>query len=456
MTVVSPEGPPPLVVAAEGQVHQDAAADLCDYLGRVTGRTIEPGRAAPDAAVTIHVGPDAGPADPLYRSAGAQIYMLEHPQRPDVLANGDFEAGDLSGWEAGGDIAATDAGPRTGRYGAQANGTLSQDIAVKPGDRFRLTAWCRYPAAPPPGVLLCSMSVTFEGGGKNRTLEPNFRRLARAAPPGGWAALRTTFTVPPAADLATVALTSSGRTVVWDDINLEKIQEGPTVGPGTLSDGFDGEHVDAGTWVESPAGRSGALPTVGGGWLALGEGPNATLVSVRSFDDLLSGTGSRRARLRVHVARGTSDGPASFSCGIRTSTMPISISDSGFWFTHVFREAGGRENLLRTYAHQDSKLTAGPWYDIKPEMRAAGDVWYTFRFDPVEIAVYVGADGYDESEAALLGRHAHKMTDIASRGPVFLKFSGANVRLDEISLLRPGGAGVDQAATEPIPDPFAP
>ena len=67
-TVISPDSPLPCVVAAEGvfvdpyhgggNVHQDAAADLCHYLGRVTGRDIQPSGQPAEAMVTIHVGPD--------------------------------------------------------------------------------------------------------------------------------------------------------------------------------------------------------------------------------------------------------------------------------------------------------------------------------------------------------------------------------------------------------------
>ena len=75
VTVISPSSPLPSVLSAEGQVHSDAAVDLCDYLSRVTGRDIVPGRGAADGAVTIHVGPDA--------------FVLKHaPEIKDLYADG--------------------------------------------------------------------------------------------------------------------------------------------------------------------------------------------------------------------------------------------------------------------------------------------------------------------------------------------------------------------------------
>ncbi|GIT31574.1 MAG: hypothetical protein Ct9H300mP1_36200 [Planctomycetaceae bacterium] len=78
------------------------------------------------------------------------------------------------------------------------------------------------------------------------------------------------------------------------------------------------------------------------------------------FDDLLSGSGDRRYRLRAHIAVLDADRKASFDCGIRTGVVPISISDSGFWFAHVFSNSVEKTDLLRTYWHQDGKKLPGP------------------------------------------------------------------------------------------------
>ena len=75
VTVISPSSPVPGILSAEGQVHSDAAADLCDYLSRVTGRDIAPGSGGADGAVTIHVGPDE--------------FVLKHaPEVKDLYADG--------------------------------------------------------------------------------------------------------------------------------------------------------------------------------------------------------------------------------------------------------------------------------------------------------------------------------------------------------------------------------
>ena len=80
VTVISPSTPLPSVLSAAGQVHADAAADLCDYLSRVTGRDIVPGRGAAVGAVTIHVGPDAFVLKrvPEIRDLYADGFLLKH------------------------------------------------------------------------------------------------------------------------------------------------------------------------------------------------------------------------------------------------------------------------------------------------------------------------------------------------------------------------------------------
>jgi hypothetical protein len=257
--------------------------------------------------------------------------------------------------------------------------------------------------------------------------------------------LETTFTAPPAADTATVSIRTTlnwpiagaGEPIILDDISVEKILEGPAVKQGVLADDFSGEHIDNSKWIEAATGSSGVLPRVNDGWLSFAKRPNATLVSRSGFDDLLSGTGDRRYRLRVHIAMLDAGREASFECGIRTGVVPISIHDSGFWFTHVFKASGEKTDLLRTYWHQDNRRLPGPWYDVPLSDNGRRDIWYTFYFDPKKVEVYAALDGYDEWESALVGKYEHKMTDISSRGPAFFKMSGDNVKLGEISLMRP-------------------
>ena len=75
LTLISPDSPLPKVIADEGSVCRNAAADLCHYLSRVTGREIVPGEDDPGARVVVHVGPDA--------------FVLKHaPEVKDLYADG--------------------------------------------------------------------------------------------------------------------------------------------------------------------------------------------------------------------------------------------------------------------------------------------------------------------------------------------------------------------------------
>lgn len=57
--LIAPGRPLPLVVAADAQTDRDAAADLCQYLSRVTGKSIQPSfDGIGDATSVIHVGWD--------------------------------------------------------------------------------------------------------------------------------------------------------------------------------------------------------------------------------------------------------------------------------------------------------------------------------------------------------------------------------------------------------------
>lgn len=58
VTLISPDSPLPRVVSGKSQLERDAAADFCDYLSRVSGRTISVSDGATDDKVIIHVGRD--------------------------------------------------------------------------------------------------------------------------------------------------------------------------------------------------------------------------------------------------------------------------------------------------------------------------------------------------------------------------------------------------------------
>ncbi len=57
--LVSPDGALPSVVASDKKPDQDAAADLCSYVSRVTGKTMAPSTSPADTGAVIHVGLDA-------------------------------------------------------------------------------------------------------------------------------------------------------------------------------------------------------------------------------------------------------------------------------------------------------------------------------------------------------------------------------------------------------------
>lgn len=414
----------------------------------------------------------------MFESAHTQIYMIENPTRPNVLANGDFETGDLSGWQISGEVEARAEASRNGRYAAQTKGSLSRNIPVKSGERYQLTVWGKYRIPPEHDAILFNVSIYFQGGGKIRTVEPVYRRLRKLTSPGEWAVLRTAFTVPFNADTAVLTLKSSSP-VVFDDLALERIQEAPTIKSGELLDLFSDAQLDKSQWAESPHGRSGYLPIAKDGALLFGDGPNATLVSLSSFDGLLKGSGANRYRLRVHLANSDNqERLASFECGISTGTMPVSyrkhrngrpyktaFHDCGFSFKHTFSpfDPFGKsdEDMLHTYWHQDSKEVASGNFDIRLEDDVwhtfGRDVWYTILFDPEQIAIYASRERYDEGDQALVGRYPHKMTNLASQGPVFLKISGKNVKVSEISLTGArSAAATEPDMTEPIDVPVLP
>ena len=384
--------------------------------------------------------------DPLFASAQTQLEMIRQPTPANVLVNGDFEAGNLDGWEVSGEIAVTADPSAAGGSAARASGkgslTLTQMVPVRLGERYRLTVRARYEQ---PSAAALSTDVRFKGKGKPKH-EPNYRRLRNPGPPNQWKTLRTTFTVPALADTAMISITSSGSATWLDDLTLERVQGGAAIEPGVVVDDFSGELVDEAVWMEATAGRSGTLPAVDDGALVFDRQPMATLVSLASFDDMLNGDGERRYRLRLHVFPGddkTRDG--FLECGIATDTVSLHTDDSGFYLAYGYCVPGERKNgsvslwpsaEIKTYWHQDGTYVGGSNFNV-PLRRPIYDVWYTVYFGRESVTIFAGHSGYDESAEARIGDYEHGMTDISSRGPVFLKLSGSNVRLKDVSLMRP-------------------
>ena len=231
-----------------------------------------------------------------------------------------------------------------------------------------------------------------------------------------------------------------------DDLTLEKIEDGPVVKAGIVTDDFSADHIDQGNWVEAAAGRSGYLPTVRSGALIFDNRPMATLVSLSKFDELLSPIGDSRYRLRLHISKGDDERQdALLECGIKRGTVSLTTEDSGLYFVHRFSVFGERRDrilslstsaMIKMYWHQDSKFVGGSDFNIKPNDDIR-EVWYTFYFDRESVTIYADTGGYTENEEDLVGTYEHKVTKIASKGPVFLKMCGTNIKVHDISLMRP-------------------
>ena len=422
--------------------------DLCDH---VTNHLIK--AKGNDGAATFwrQVKRD----DPLYGSAQTQIYMIEHPERPNVLVNGDFETGDMTGWTVADDINVTNTTYRQGGYAAQSKSKgagfakLSQSIPVHPGQRYRLTIYGSVVTNPD-----IRMAVKFRRGDKGISPEPTYRRIPKMRSTDQWGSLQATFTVPPAVDTAVIVIKSPSNQVLLDDLTLEKILDDPVIEQGILNDDFSNDYIDESKWIESTPewknSRSGFLPVVKNGVLVFDDRPMVTLVSLSNFNELLSSTDSYR--LRLHISKGDNKNVgASLQCGIQTGTASIKFNDNGFWFSHHYTTIADESPAqLRTYGFQDTKRTFGPWYDVEPANTKDRDIWYTFHFDKENIIIYAGTAGYTEKEDALVGKIEHKITNITSNGSVFLKLTGNNVRIHQISLTRSGPATVSPYVTEPI------
>jgi hypothetical protein len=303
------------------------------------------------------------------------------------------------------------------------------------------------------------IAVIFREGDKRIAPEPTYRRIPKMRSTDQWGSLQATFTVPPAVDTVVIEIKSPSNQVLFDDLRLEKILDGPVIEQGVLNDDFSNDYVDQNKWIESTPewknSSSGFLPVVKNGALVFDDRPMATLVSWSNFNELLSSTGSYR--LRLHISKGDNKNVgASLHCGIQTGTASIKFNDNGFWFSHIFAGAAESHTQLRTYGYQDTEKTFGPWYDVEPDNTKDGNVWYTFYFDKENITIYAGRTGYNEDKGALVGKIEHKITNITSRGSVFLKLTGNNAKVHEISLVHSNSAAVSPNVAEPIRVPVPP
>jgi len=384
-------------------------------------------------------------ADALYGSAQTQIHLLTHPKLPNLIANGGFEAGSLNGWQTSGDqIDVVGADGRRGKYAARTRGpgvdVISQKVSVSPGQRYRLTAWGRYLTKPPDWAVPLEAVMEFYGGTKRVWCEPTRCTVRTTSPTDGWAALRSTLTVPPGANSVVIKLkkTFNSGTTLWDDVALERIRESPKTEPGAIADTFDGERLDAGKWFQATCSGGTKPPRLADGWLIYDDENMYPLTSYATFDDLLRYRGKERYRLRTHVAAlPASLGPSSVSWGVKASTGPMSISDSGMFWTHHFGTPKSPKARLLTYAYQGSVRTHIGAHMPNHSEKHRRQIWYTFYFDPEYVTAYAASGGYGDREGLLVARYKHGITDIAADGPVYLKIGRGSYMLDEISLVRP-------------------
>ena len=388
--------------------------------------------------------------DTLYDHARMQLYMLDHPTLTNVLINGGFEAGTLEGWEVDVSETVTRDGARTGEaalYCASNRSTLRQRVPVHPLERYRLTAWAKYLAEPPDSAVPAEAILDFYGGGRRLWAEPTRCVLPAQGPGAGWIRLRSVVTVPPGADAVEIQLKrrSHGKHL-WDDIAFERILGPPKITDGHLVDAFDGEALGADTWIETASHRHGSTaPEVRDGWAEFHRPESHPLNSLARFDDLVSHEGEGRYRLQFHAT--TRDGlPAEetlFALGIQNGAGPISTSGTGMFWYFYFSYAKRAEAMVTAYCFQGGPRTGSATRGLGHLAQPVTDVWYTLRFDPREVEIYAAADGYDESPASLVGTYEHGITNLAADGPVYLKLDSGDYRLDDISLLRPGGASAD-------------
>ena len=381
-------------------------------------------------------------SDSLEQSARTQIYMLSRGELPNLLANGDFETGALTGWEAQGyEIGVVGQGARRGKYAAECRGgkndVLSQSVAVSPGERYRLTAWGKYVTVPPDWAVPLEAEMEFYSGATRVWSEPTRCTLRTKDPAAGWAELLSTATVPPGAESVVVKLTRTFRgTTLWDDVAFEKIMEGPPIVPGTIVDTFDGRELDRAKWFQATSTGGTRAPEIDEGRLIYGGDRMVyPLTSYAAFDDLLKYEGEERYCLRLHAAALPDRSQHSaLTLGIKSGTGPSNIKDSGMFWTHHFPTQKRRKGYLLTYAYENGVRTHSGHYVPQHLAKDVNEIWYVLYFDPLCVAVYAASDGYDDTETSLVARYEHKIKNVTDKGSIYLKLSSGSYMLDEIGL----------------------
>jgi len=393
-------------------------------------------------------------AHSLYESAQSQIHLLGNPVRPNLLVNGDFETGNLSGWSTTFNPVAAAGGAHGGTYSARfLNGpcfggtTISQTVPVAPREQYRLMLWGKYVSTPPVDQVSTEATVEFFSGSTLLENEPANRVTFQSySPADGWTQVRTTATAPAGADTAkiTVKWKNVGQVRV-DDISLEKIKDaaGIPIVDGLLVDFFDGQALDASKWFQASNSSGTEPPRTENGWLVYDSPSMYQIAAYPRFDELLDYTGADRYRLRMRMSLFPGgDAGRIVPFGIMTGAGPLSTGSTGFLFYHYFDFSSTGQAWLSYFNFQGGSPSGSSSGAYLPVSNPLTDVWYTFYFDPGLVSVYASDSGYEDAPANLVGTIFHGITDLTDQGSVYFKLDNQqSLKVDEIELFRPSVIG---------------
>jgi hypothetical protein len=431
-----------------------ACTAISDYIQATSGTT-----------AAIQYWEAVGQTETLYNYALTQISMLNNgPILTDLLANGDFEAGSLSGWSTTGSTGIAAGGAHSATYSARlisgpcyGGATLSQTVTVSPQERYRLTVWNKNLSTPPyAGVATEALVEFYSGVQLLYDGEPRRAMFRSSNPADGWTRLQSTVTVPAGADSAkiSVKMQNSAETRI-DDVAFERIKDAPAITHGSLIDTFDTLTLDTARWFPASGTAGTTPPTIDEGWLLYDSPTMYAINSQAQFNELLDYSAPDRYRLRMRLSLLNGASPSSpLSFGIKTGTGNISTSQSGMFCYHYFKYSGSP--AISYFNYQSSTVTHSST-SFLPVASSATDIWYTFYFDPVNITIYASDSGYEEDPGNLVTQYAHGISNITAEGSVYFKIGqSVSHSIDEVLLHRPpavcGDPGTEYLDADLVPN----
>ncbi len=395
---------------------------------------------------TVKYWQDISKNNSLYESARTQLNLLSDEAISNRLINGGFETGDLSGWNVDrGQLDVLSNHIRTGTFavGSTVNGAaiLSQQVSVSPRERYRLTAWGQYLNKPPEHAVPLEATVEFQDGQQPVFTEPIRSVMQTLDETAGWIRLRLTVTVPPRADSAIIKLkrTFNGKSM-WDDVVFERIQPGPDIEHGTLTDPFDKEHVDFTKWSRVPGQGGTDIPQKDNGMLSMGGDSTHAIASLSRFNEIIKYRGSDRYRLRFRAASilsSMNNRPSIVSFSITNTRQPTTRM---LWYLY-FSDVNRSHPMLSCFNVQagTSKFTNS--WNLNHLEKQGDEIWCTMYFDPDEVTVFASTgDHFDESKESLVCRYRHGISDMTANGSVYLTLYNGTYRIAQLSLTRPSVA----------------